>query len=368
MTVSEGVLGDDWSVVKSFLPEGWQEKARELGALQRCRKFADAEALLRTLLIHYVDGCSLRETAVRARLGGIVCVSDVALMKRVKASGEWFRWMSRCLMERWIPEQPEAMLGKRLNIRMIDGTSIQEPGATGSSWRLHYSVRLPSLRCDEVHVTTPKTGESFKRFKVNKGELLIADRGYGYRPGIKHVLDNGADVLVRISLDNLPLVDEKDEPFQLLSKLRSLKTGELGHWDAWIPYKGGSKIGGRVCALKKSKPAAEKARRKSRKENSKKSRNVKPETIEAAGYTFVFTTFDRRFGADAILELYRGRWQIELAFKRLKSIVGLGHLKKTDLESARAWLHGKLFVAFLIEAIIAASESIFPWGYPISKQ
>ena len=63
--------------------------------------------------------------------------------------------------------------------------------------------------------------------------------------------------------------------------------------------------------------------------------------------------------------MYRGRWQIELVFKRLKSILGLGHLRKVDQQSAVAWIHGKLLVAFLIEALIRHAETFFPWGYPV---
>jgi hypothetical protein len=85
-------------------------------------------------------------------------------------------------------------------------------------------------------------------------------------------------------------------------------------------------------------------------------------------YTFVFTTLDRSFAPATVLEIYRGRWQIELAFKRLKSIIALGHLRKTGLEGAKAWLHGKLLVAFLIEALIIAGERFFPWGYPIVQE
>ena len=69
-----------------------------------------------------------------------------------------------------------------------------------------------------------------------------------------------------------------------------------------------------------------------------------------------------------ILELYRHRWQIELAFKRLKSLLHLGHLKKTDPEGAKAWLQGKLFVATLIETLIAVGERFSPWGYFQSKE
>ena len=67
------------------------------------------------------------------------------------------------------------------------------------------------------------------------------------------------------------------------------------------------------------------------------------------------------------MEIYRCRWQVELAFKRLKSILGLGNLKKFDPEAARAWLHGKLLVAALIQALISAGSTFSPWGFPIGN-
>jgi len=358
---------DDWQVLMMFLPPGWQTKAKELGALLRCRVFENAENLLRTLLIHLAEGCSLRETAVRARHGHIVSVSDVALLKRLNASGEWFRWMAVGVMERWIEKQPEAIFGKTLRIRLIDGSTIQEPGSTGSTWRLHYSIGLPSLRCDEVYVTSPEEGESFERFRVHPGDLFIEDRNFGRRADVKHVVQGRGQVLVRINLTNLPLVNKDGFPFPLLNRLRTLTKTKLRAPEVWVPYET-TWIAGRVCALKKSKEAAERSQGKVLQENGRKGAKVRPETIEAAAYTFVFTTLDRTFIPATVLEIYRGRWQIELAFKRLKSIIELGHLRKTDLEGAKAWLHGKLLVAFLIEALITAGERFFPWGYPIVQE
>lgn len=358
---------EDWHVVTKFLPAGWQVEARERGALKRCRKFESAEVLLRTLLIHLAGGCSLRETAVRARQGNIAAISDVALLKRLRASGEWFRWMTVGIMEQWVEKQPAAIFGKEFRIRVIDGSTVQEPGATGSTWRIHYSISLPSLQCDEVYVTSPETGESFRRFTVRPGDVFVGDRNFGRRADIRHVALGGADVLVRINVTNLPLVDQTGSPFRLLDHLRMLTTTALGDWNVWVPYEDVF-LKGRVCAVKKSKEAALKARRKALQENSKKGHTVKPETLEAAGYTFVFTTLPRTISAETTLEMYRGRWQIEIAFKRLKSIIGLGHLRKTDIEGAKAWLHGKLLVAFLIEALIGAGERFFPWGYPLSPK
>jgi len=74
----------DWDVLKSFLPCGWQEQAKELGAFQRSRKVQDPEALPRLLLIHVVGGCSLRMTALRASAAGVRDLSDVALLLRLR--------------------------------------------------------------------------------------------------------------------------------------------------------------------------------------------------------------------------------------------------------------------------------------------
>jgi hypothetical protein len=115
--------------------------------------------------------------------------------------------------------------------------------------------------------------------------------------------------------------------------------------------------------------ASEEAREKLRREAGREGRTLQPDTIEAAGYIFVLSTVPARaLQAAQLLEACRGRWQIELAFKRLKSIIQLSHLPKQDDEGARAWLHGKLLVAFLVEALIHLGESFFPWGYPLNGE
>jgi hypothetical protein len=314
------------------------------------------------------EGCSLRETAVRAAAGRLVAVSDVALLKRLKVSGEWFRWMGEELMRRWVtPAAGQVLLDEGMRIRVIDGSTVSEPGATGSTWRLHYSTLLPSLACDEVHVTDTAVGESLSRFAVQAGDLLIADRGYANRSGARHVHQSGGALIVRMNLSTLPLRDPKGRPFDVLRHLGTLSAPRLGDWPAWIveEKKEQEPIAGRVCAIKKSKAAAQRAREKAERESRHEGHQIQPETLEAAGYIFVFTTLGEQVPARAVLEMYRGRWQVELAFKRLKSLLALGHLKKVDPQGAKAWLQGKLLVAILIEALISLAERFFPWGYPI---
>ena len=53
--------------------------------------------------------------------------------------------------------------------------------------------------------------------------------------------------------------------------------------------------------------------------------------------------------ADEIVRLYRLRWQIELAFKRIKSLGGFAALRADDPRLVRAWLFAHLIAAVLIE-------------------
>jgi hypothetical protein len=224
-------VAEDWQIVLRVLPAGWQDKARELGALRRHREFPDAATLLRVLLIHLAEGCSLRETAVRAAEGQLVTVSDVALLKRLRVSGEWFRWMGEELMRRWMTPRPvRPLLDAGSRVRIVDGSTVNEPGATGSTWRLHYAVGLPSLACEEVRVTDTTVGESLCQFQVAAGDLLIADRGFANRNGVRHVHRHGGAVIVRLNLTNLPLIDREGHPFALLSQLRTLDVGRVGDW------------------------------------------------------------------------------------------------------------------------------------------
>lgn len=352
-------LGEDWEVIETVLPEGWQEAAKRTGALIRTRGFDSAATLLRVLLIHLVDGCSLRETAVRAQAGGLAKVSDVALLGRLRGSGEWFRWMVEQMSQRLSSASQEVLPGKR--VRLVDASVVCEPGATGSTWRLHYMIDLSTLACEQVQVTLPEEGETLTRFTVRAGDVLMADRGLAHRRGIRHVVAHEGEVIVRMNLISVPLEDAKGRSMALLPRLRKLAIGQARAWPAVIRDEHGS-MSVRVCALKKSAEQTRKSQEKVRQIASRKGRELQPDTLEAAGYVVVLTTLPEVPPA-RILELYRHRWQIELAFKRLKSLLHLGHLKKTDPVGAKAWLQGKLFVATLIETLIAVGERFSPWGY-----
>jgi hypothetical protein len=361
-------IEEDWEILLRFLPAGWESKAIESRALVRRRKINSPEILLRLLLIHLAHGKSLRTTAAYAEQAQLCSVNDVALLHRLKASDEWFRWMSQQLMKSLKGPCFPRGLTKGFRVRILDGSSISEPGATGSDWRLHYSLQLNTLRCDTFRITDPEVGEDFQRYPVTEGDLLVADKGYCKRKGISYVLENGGHVLVRYHSSNLPLLTYRGKAFSTLELLRSLSPGRHGDWDVWFRSPQADLVKGRLCAIKKSKEAIELAKKKLRSKASRQQRQLRRETLEYAEYVTVFTTVNRhRFTAEDILSLYRGRWQVELVFKRLKSIIGIGHLPKHNPESCIAWLHGKMFVAFLAERLHQEAEFFSPWGYPVAS-
>jgi len=365
--MSTPAIQEDWNVLIKFLPELWTDKAVELGALVRKRKIDSPQTLLRILFIYLADGKSLRSTVSYAKSANICDINDVALLYRLRVSKKWFRWiaieLTKALHGTLLPDR----LKNKYRVRLVDTSSISQPGSKGTNWRLHYCFQLNSLICDTFSITDAHTGESFKQFQVFPGDLMIGDRGYCRRKEIVYILDNQGQVMVRFHSTNLPLFRKDGKVFAVLDSLRSLGTENTGDWEVWFKNPNNNKlIKARLCALKKSQQAADLAKKKLKKMASKKGRKLLPETLEYAEYVIIFTTVSRNyFNGEDILSLYRGRWQIELIFKRLKSIIGIGHLPSKDAESCMSWLYGKMVIALLMERLYREAELISPWGCPL---
>jgi hypothetical protein len=357
-------FNEDWKVLSSFLPQGWTVKAKELGALTRTRNIRSANVLIRLLLIHLADGYSLRETSVIAKQGKLANISDVALLKKLKNCSDWLNWMSTEFLKTKYPTRfPQGKLSS-YKMKSVDASIITEPGSTGTDWRLHYCINLQSLKCDQFIITKPTKGESFTNFKIEQGDLFIGDRAYGRLKGLMYIKKEKGDFIVRMKNKAFPIIREGKE-FNMLEEFQNIHDGESKEWEIEGSSEGLSRMPLRLCVIKKSKEQAEQAIKKAKRYASKGMRKLDPETLELQKYIILLTSLPKDISKDLVLETYRYRWQIEIAFKRLKSILGLGHLPKKDEESCMAWLHGKLFVALLAQAIVDEGRHFSPWGYPI---
>lgn len=349
-----------WPYLLAFL--GGEERVSDLayasGAFVRRREIQSPAELLQLLLTWAVAGRSLRETAALAADAGMADVSDVALLKRFVRAGDWLGAMLSDVLG-------SARLGSSgmTSIRLIDASSLRARGGRGTDARLHLSMNLRTHRVDDIELTDARGGETLERFEFQPGEISIADRGYAQRRGLASVAKAGAYFIVRMPWSNVPLETADGEVFDLLSALRALPEASPEGFSVQFRSPDGEVIPCRLIAVRRSEAAAAHARKRALKER-KKHGTVDPRTLEAAGYFFVLTNLAEDICAETILQLYRFRWQVEMKFKNLKSVLHLGDIPVRSPELLRVYVTAKLLVALLIDALLAAAESFSPWGYP----
>jgi Transposase DDE domain len=326
------------------------------------------DVLLRTLMLHFARGYSLRETVERAKLAHWTDISDVALLKRLRNSEDWLRFMCIELIRENAAYSSDEIVSRA--IRVVDGTIVREPGKTGSQWRILYGLRLPSLLCDFFEVTATigaRSGESLNRLPVGPHELILADAGYCSVAGIEYVWQHGADILVRINPQTFVAYSASSRRISLLPRLRTLsRVGQVGEWRV-VLHGRDTEFAGRLCAVRKSDRAIQQSHRRFQRKASKKQMVTRPGTLEFAKYVIVFTTCSAG-STEHVLGTYHMRWQIELVFKRLKSLAQLGHVPKRDDRSSRAWLYGKLLVSLLAQKLIRIGREISPSIYSLSTR
>jgi len=322
--------------------------ARETAALRRRRNVRDAKTLVRLALAYGGGPASLQTVSAWAAGGGIAQLSKVALMKRLAAAADLlFAVAGRLLVQR--SKVPMSRLVSRLGsrpLRLVDASCISKPGSVGTDWRLHAMLDPARQRFVDLELTDAKGAEGFDRFPVLPGEIRIGDRGYISCGGLRHVLAGGGDFLIRAGWNAFRLRHADETPFDLMATLR--QAGDrLDQAITIVDPKHAAPLKVRLMAARKSPVAAERDRRNLRQNAKRRGKTPDPRSLEAAGWIILITSL-QDVAADDILALYRLRWQIELAFKRLKSLAGLDRLPARGAPLARAWIAAKLIIATLI--------------------
>lgn len=339
------------------------ELARETGAFERARKIASPSDLLRLLLFRVSGGHSLMDTAMVAAEAGVADLSDAALVKRFSKSADW---LGKLLCEAIGWNEQQRLPG--LAVDVVDATTVGRQGAKGTDHRLHLRVDLATNRVVEAELTDATGGETLDRFAIRPGAVVIAHAGYAQRGPLGRVAERGAHFIVRFSWSNLPLENEAGEPLDLLATLESLGEAEPGEFPVLFRTPEGSRIAGRLVAIRKSEPAAAQTRERVRRDGIRKGRTTNLRTLQFAGFTFLLTNLPEEISTESVLALYRFRWQVEMKFKVLKSLLDLDPVPARTEQGVRVWVFAKLLVALLVDALIEQAESFSPWGYPIADR
>jgi hypothetical protein len=268
-------------------------------------------------------------------------ITDTAIHKRLKACGPWLKAM----LQRMLPGLDK--LPGQLRFVVVDGSSVQGPGARGTGHRLHLAIDLMTLTIRYVEATGPDQGERLGRYPLQDGDVVIADRGYNQPDAILRLSEQAIHVVIRLNPWAMPQSLRTGERLDLVEHLKRVTT-DYHCLAVWLGAPG------RACeawvhAYRLAPAEAEAARRRCR--QNAQGRTPSQRTLFLAGWVLVFTTVPPHvIGTETVLALYRLRWQVELAIKRLKSVLDLDQLRaKQGSQLADVWLHGKLLYALVID-------------------
>lgn len=344
-----------------LLPEGYEQACFDTKAIERKKIFKKPIDLIKTLIYYFCDNHSLLDVCQFVFMSNIGKISDVAFLKKLVKCNEWLKWLIENITPNQIINYDKPAELEPYQVIAIDASDITQKGAVKKIWRLHYAVDLFSLTCNQFKITEQTTGESLKNFEINKKHLIIADRGYGSITGIEHCLNKGGNFILRIKNKAFNLYNDKEEKIILSDWLKTIgsKAAELN-----VYIKGNDKklIPLRICAIRKTDEEILIEEKRLKRAESKRQITYSDDTKYTHQYMFVITSLPESVSAEKVLDFYRLRWQVELVFKRYKSLLGLGNIPTKTKETSEVWLNGKMFLALLIEKYLGDIDFSPSWN------
>lgn len=338
--------------------------AREVKAFQRPRGVRSATDLLRLALAWGPGGYSMQRVAAWAGERNIASLTEDALIQRLHNAGPFLEALTRKLLNR---TQDMACWHGRVP-RVSDGTSLSKQASKGTDWRVHGVYDLGRGGFTHLEVTDSHGGEALDRGEPVAGEIRIGDRGYANAQAWQRFLqarDERTDFIVRMRWNTIHLVGMAGETFDLVNWLRNLpRENEIHEITAWARSgKHQTPIKIRLIARRKPPEVVEAEHKRLRQHASRKQRTLDPRSLIAAEYFVVATSLaEEEIPAVEVLAVYRLRWQIELAFKRLKSLLHIGQLRTKTEAGTRCWLYAHLIVALLGDDLSQDFLESFPSG------
>lgn len=319
--------------------------ARTTRAVVRKRGVRSAADLLHLALLYGPGGLSLRSVASFATEAEIANVGDVALLDRLRNAGDFLAEVLARLLSHSRGDPPTE---GRLQLNLVDGSTVSVAGSKGSDWRLHARYEPARGRFTDLVITEATTAEALCCVAVRPGDVLVQDRGYARVRNFAHAHAQGADFITRIGWRSVNLFDPTGQRFDLMAALPEDGPAVVEH--AVRIGSATTAVTARLIIARKPPEAAERQHQKLYRKASRKGHKTDPRTLKSAGFMMLLTSLSPASAtAEEVVRLYRMHWQVELAFKRLKSLGGFAALRADDPRLARSWLLAHLIAAVLIE-------------------
>ena len=359
---------DDWSrQIDDLLGDfDLDEAARSSRALVRKRGVPSARALLHLALARGPGGLSLRQTAAWAHVAGVADLTDASLCDRLHQSCDFLGAIVAAML-RFRPEGAAARWAGR-SVRIADATCVSKPGGkyggSGADWRMHAVYDLGAGAFSHFDVTDGHGAEAIDRGAPVAGEIRIADRGYANAKAIRRFMAaaEGVDFVVRLRWSAFKLRDRNGAPFDLIEHLRTLPPDREIDDVSVLIAGAGEPMPARLVIRRKAPEHVEAEVKRLRRMAAKNKRELHPNSLVAAEFVVLATSLDAACSAEDVLGLYRLRWQIELAIKRLKSLLHIDKLPAKTERGGLSWLYAHLILAIAVDASTKEMLDSFPSG------
>ena len=242
-----------------------------------------------------------------------------------------------------------------LSFVVIDGSTVQEPGATETTYRLHIAIDLINLTLRQVEVSTDKIGESLDHYALASGDVVLIDRGYNQPKSLVPFIDRGGDIVLRYNAHSMNLYEDDGQGGMMKIDWEK-RLQSLGKQAGAIPVylcHDKKRMACTVHAVPLPAEKAAQARRKAKLRAQNKGRTAREKTLYLSEWVLILTSVPVELvDTKTAAALYRVRWQVELVIKRMKSLLAIDQLRaRKDSALAELYLHGKLLYAAVTEKI-----------------
>jgi hypothetical protein len=161
-------IDEEWPYILSLMPQNLEKLCESKLALLRRREIGSAADYLRLCMAYSVCDMSLRQTAAWASAIGLAELSDVAVLKRLRAASGWIG----SVIAEWLYERGLTHGASGLKVCIVDATTVSRPGSMGTDWRLHVRMDLRERRIEHVELTGGNEGERLDRHTIFSEEIM----------------------------------------------------------------------------------------------------------------------------------------------------------------------------------------------------
>ena len=336
------------------LPKNLENLAKKSGSFQRKRGISSAVDFLKILFLYAVSDISFRLLAAAACGLGISEISDTAWRKKcTKAVPFLHEMLHETLSSMFAPVSTE---DTHRQVLLLDASIVRQTGKKQHQQRIHTCYSLNQNRIRQIQVTNHHTAESLCLFSFEKNDIVLADAGYGKAGNYACAMEQGCDVILRITPNQFSFLnaDGKKVDISVLLKEMGKKENSM-EWFGFCQHEK-ELYPVRLIAQKLPEEKAAQSRKRKQRKAQKNGSRIKEETLFYADYVILITSLGAEYDREEVLYLYRSRWQVELLFKRFKQNLSIVTLRAGNTTYAEAVVLLWLLIWILTEKQVFLTE------------